>query len=80
MPVYYVGMDMSLTESILPPHLTPGTEVVVTGIEPHSDEPPITDRPSLLQHGCVLLRFMPLAIYVKRKTFADMRYRDEIPR
>ena len=70
LPVY-VGMDMILTESILPPHLTPGTEVMVIGIEPHPSEPPITDRPSLLEHGCVLLRFMPLAIYVKAKTFAE---------
>ena len=66
LPVY-VGMEMILTESLLPPRFTTGAEVVVTGIELHPHEPPITGRASLLEQGCVLLRFMPQCIYVKLK-------------
>ena len=66
LPVY-VGMEMILTESLLPPRYTTGAPVVLTGIELHKDEPPINDRASLLEHGCVLLRFMPQCIYVKLK-------------
>ena len=67
----YVGMEMILTVSLLPPRYTPGARVVVTGIELHPDEPPITGRASLLEHGCVLLRFMPLCIYVKLAEATD---------
>ena len=63
----YVGMDMILAESMLPPRYTTGAPVVVTGIEVHQDEPPIVDRASLLEHGCALLRFMPQCIYVRLK-------------
>ena len=70
LPVY-VGMAMILTEALLPPRYTPGAHVVVTGIELHKDEPPIRDRASLLEHGCVLLRFMPQCIYVKLRNATD---------
>ena len=63
----YVGMEMILTETLLPPRYVPGTRVIVQGIEPHPDEPPIEGRQSIAAHGCVLLRFMPLCIYVKMK-------------
>ena len=45
--------------------------MVVTGMELHKDEPPIEDRASLLEHGCVLLRFMPLCFYVKVKNATE---------
>ena len=66
LPVY-VGMEMILTESLCPPRFTAGAPVVVTGIELHTDELPIANRESLVENGCVLLRFLPQCIYVKLK-------------
>ena len=61
----YEGMEMILSDSVLPPKYVRGTPCVVTGLEPHPREPPIPGRDSILAEGCVLLRYMPKAIYVK---------------
>ena len=67
----FVGMEMILSDSVLPPKYVRGTPCVVTGLEPHPKEPPIPGRASILTEGCVLLRYMPKAIYVKVKGGAD---------
>ena len=64
-------MEIILIESLLPTRYTLGTAVVVTCIELHKDEPPIMDRASLLEQGCVLLRFLPQCIYVKPKNATE---------
>ena len=60
----YVGMEVVLTESILPPFYVPGATGRVLGIEPHPDEPPVRDAPGITTEGVVLLRFMPICVYV----------------
>ena len=54
LPVW-IGMEMILTESILPPKYVRGAACTVVGIEPHPREPPTQDRDSIASHGCVLL-------------------------
>jgi hypothetical protein len=78
LPVY-VGMEMILAETLLPPRYTPGAPVMVIGIELHKDEPSLNDRASLLEHGCVLLRFMPQCIYVKLKNGTDNFWGEKTP-
>ena len=53
----FVGMEMILSESVLPPKYVRGTPCVVTGLEPHPKEPPIPGRASMQTEGCVLLRY-----------------------
>ena len=67
----FEGMEMILSDSVLPPKYVRGTPCVVTGLEPHPAEPPIPGRDSILAAGCVLLRYMPKAIYVKVKGGAE---------
>ena len=64
LPVY-VGMEMVLTESYLPPRVVRGTPVEVVDIELHPQEPPLANRASILQHSCVVLKYMPAAIHVR---------------
>ena len=64
LPVF-VGMEMILTESYLPPRIVRGTPVTVVDIELHPKEPPLQGRPTTASHGCVLLHFMPKGIYVR---------------
>ena len=64
LPVW-VGMEMILTESLLPPKLVRGTKCIVAGSEPHPREPAIEDRDSVRTHGCAVLHFMPKSIYVR---------------
>ena len=71
LPVY-IGMEMILTESYLPPRIVRGTAVEVVGIEMHQDEPPWRTRTSLDTHGCVLLHCMPKCIYVRVQDCCDM--------
>jgi hypothetical protein len=61
----YIGMDMILTESYLPPRIVRGTAVEVIGMELHPREPPVQQRPSIASHGCVVLHYMPKCIYVR---------------
>ncbi len=61
----FVGMEVILTESVLPPKYVRGTPGKVVGIEPHALEPPIEGRPSIVSDGVVLLLYMPKAVYVK---------------
>ena len=64
LPVW-VGMDMILTESLLPPKYVRGTACEVVGLEPHPREPPIEGRDSIITQGCVVLHYMPNCIYVR---------------
>ena len=64
LPVW-VGMEMILTESLLPPKYVRGTACEVVGLEPHPREPPIEGRDSITTQGCVVLHYMPTCIYVR---------------
>ena len=61
----YIGGEMILTDSYLPPYIVRGAPVVVEDIELHPKEPPIHNRPSIASHGCVVLHYMPKCIYVR---------------
>ena len=63
----WVGMEMILTESFLPPKYVRGTACEVVGLEPHPREPPIQGRDSISTHGCVVLHYMPKCVYVRVK-------------
>ena len=64
LPVW-VGMEMILSESLLPPKYVRGTACEVVGLEPHPREPPIEGRDSITTEGCVVLQYMPICIYVR---------------
>ena len=64
LPVF-IGMDVILGDSLLPPKYVRGTACKIVGIEPHPREPAIEGRASINSHGCVLLHYMPKHIYVK---------------
>ena len=52
----YVGMEMILTESYLPPRIVRGTAIEVEDIELHPNGPPIAGRASVTSHGyCVFV-------------------------
>ena len=61
----FVGMEVILTESILPPTYVRGTPGKVVGIEPHALEPPVEGHTSIVSDGVVVLHYMPKAVYVK---------------
>ena len=65
--VAYIGMEMILTDSYLPPRIVRGAPVTVVDIELHPMEPPIRGRSSIASHGAVVLHFMPRCIYVRLK-------------
>ena len=71
LPVF-VGMEMILTESYLPPRIVRGTPVEVVDIEVHPKEPPVHGRASIASHGCVLLHYMPRCIYVRVQGCTDV--------
>ena len=71
MPIY-VGMQMILTESYLPPKVVRGTPVEVLGIELHPQEPALEGRDSLASHGCIILPLLPKCIYVRVSDCADV--------
>ena len=71
LPVY-VGMEMILTESVLPPKYVRGSACVVAGLELHPNEPPIAGRASIANQGCVLLHYLPKAVYVKMQGSKDI--------
>ena len=68
----YVDMEMILTESVLPPKYVRGSACVVAGLELHPNEPPIAGRASIAKEGCVLLHYLPKAVYVKMKDSKDI--------
>jgi hypothetical protein len=68
----YIGMEMILTESFLPPQIVRGAPVEVVDIEFHPKEAPILDRDSIASHGCVVLQFMPKCIYVRVRDCKDV--------
>ena len=55
----YVGMEMVLTETYLPPRIVRGTPVEVVGIELNPRELPVEGRSSIASDGCVVLQLMP---------------------
>ena len=71
LPVY-VGMEMILAESVLPPKYVRGSACVVAGLELHPNEPPIAGRASIANQGCVLLHYLPKAVYVKMQGSKDI--------
>ena len=68
----YIGMEMILTDSVLPPKYVRGTACVVVGLELHPQEPSIEGRASIASDGCVVLRYLPKAVYVKIKGSKDV--------
>jgi hypothetical protein len=78
LPVF-VGMEMILTDSVLPPTYVRGTPCVVVGLELHPQEPGIESRESIASDGCVLLRYLPKAVYVKIKGSKDVHLRGSSP-
>ena len=70
LPVF-MGMEMILSDSTLPPKSVRGTPCVVVGLEPHPQEPSLVGRDSIASDGCVLLRFLPKAVYVRIKGSRD---------
>ena len=64
LPVY-IGMEMILTESYLPPRIVRGAPVEVVDIELHPMEPDIAS------HGCAILFYMPKCIYVRLQNCKD---------
>ena len=71
MPLY-VGMEVILTESYLPPKVVRGAAADVVGIEFHPSEPPLPERSTLASHGCVLLDMMPKCVYVRIRECEDI--------
>jgi hypothetical protein len=71
LPVY-IGMEMILTESYLPPRIVRGAPVEVVDIELHPMEPDIRGRDSIASHGCVVLFYMPKCIYVRLQNCKDI--------
>ena len=71
LPVY-IGMEMILTESYLPPRIVRGAPVEVVGIELHPMEPEVRGRDSIASHGCVVLHYMPKCIYVRLQNCKDL--------
>ena len=63
--VFYIGAEMILSESYLPPYIVRGAPVTVEDIELHPLESDIQGRASIASHGCVLLQYMPKCIYVR---------------
>ena len=52
LPVF-VGMEMVLTESVLPPQKVRGAACQVVGLQLHPREPPLAGRESIESHGPV---------------------------
>ena len=68
----YVGMEVILTESYLPPKVVRGASAEVVGIECQPSEPPLAGRATLASHGCVLLEMMPKCVYVRIRGCSDI--------
>ena len=70
LPVY-IGMDMMMQKSLLPPQYVTGTVGKLLGIELHPDEPKISNRQSVREAGCVILKYMPKWLYLEIPDTAD---------
>ena len=75
----FIGQDVTLTKTWLPPFYVTGTPGKVVGIQPHPCEPAIIDantgapqRTSILSDGLVILRFQPLAVLVRITDSTDV--------
>eukprot|EP00959_Pyramimonas_sp_CCMP1952_P307841 6442902-Pyramimonas_sp.AAC.1 len=58
-------MEVTLTESALPPKYVRGAPGKVVGIELRALEPPVEGRTPVVSDGFVVLRYMPKAVYGK---------------
>jgi hypothetical protein len=67
----FIGMDMTMQGSLLPPQYVTGTVGKLIGIELHPDEPKISGRQSVKETGCVLLTYMPKCFYLEVPDTAD---------
>ena len=67
----YIGMDMLMQKTLLPPKYVTGTVGKLVGIELHPDEPRISNRPSVREAGCVILKYMPKCFYLEVPHTAD---------
>ena len=67
----YVGMEVVLTQSILPPHYVPGATGKVVGLELDPREPSLQGAASIVEEGVVLLQYLPLCIYVRFEDSED---------
>ena len=70
LPVY-IGMDMMMQKTLLPPQYVTGTVGKLIGIELHPDEPNISKRHSVREAGCVILKYMPKCLYLEIPDTAD---------
>jgi len=61
----FVGMEVILSKSFLPPKYVRGAPGKVVGIELHPMEPGIEGRPSIATDGVVLLHYMPKCVYIQ---------------
>ena len=64
LPVY-IGMDMMMQKTLLPPQYVTGTVGKLLGIELHPDEPKISTRQSVREAGCVILKYTPKWLYLE---------------
>ena len=61
----FIGMNIVLSESLLPPKFVRGTAATVVGIQPQEDEPDAFTRASVTHSHCVVLKRMPRCVFVK---------------
>ena len=61
----FVGMEVILTESLLPPRYVRGAPGKVVGIEFHAVEPAVEGRASIVSDGVVVLHCMPKCFYIQ---------------
>ena len=67
----FIGMDMIMQKTLLPPQYVTGTVGKLVGIELHPDEPNIPTRQSVREAGCVILKYMPKCLYLEIPETAD---------
>ena len=61
----FVGIELILTESLLPPRYVRGAPGNVVGIELHAMEPPVECRASIVSDDVVVLYYMPKCVYIQ---------------
>ena len=61
----FVGIEVILTETLLPPRYVRGAPGKVVGIELHPMEPLVEGRTSIVSDGVVLLHYMPKCVYIQ---------------
>ena len=60
-----------MQKTVLPPQYVTGTVGKLLGIELHPDEPKISNRQSVREAGCVILKYMPKWLYLEIPDTAD---------